>query len=185
MITKTGQLNDCSVEPFLTLPDGSKWQLLMFHYVDNGNNLFTQENATDCSEHGLYSRLKWVNQFTYGDKYEFYVIQDDVKHRWTQTSQPTANSIAGFTVISGDPVNGLAKASQSNSYLGYDQWWGACGCWTKYTSGGKSGIPGFGTHGTGAAGIAENYIALYARIDTPKAFIENNDIASGSIIYEY
>jgi len=40
-ITRTGIWNGKIVEPFLTLSDGSNWQLLLFHYVDGGNNLFT------------------------------------------------------------------------------------------------------------------------------------------------
>ena len=37
-ISKTGILNGLAIEPFITLADGSKWQLLLFHYVDKGNN---------------------------------------------------------------------------------------------------------------------------------------------------
>lgn len=181
-ISKTGILSATPIEPYLNLSDGSKWQLLLFHYVDGGNNLFTQSNATDCNDWGLYSRLKWVDEFTYDNKYEFYVIQDGIEHRWTQTSKPTASSITGLTVISGNPVNGLAKASQSNAYLGYGSWWGACGSWTKYTTGGKTGIPGFGPHG--ADGMCEKYLALYARIETPKAFVEDG-CAQAQEIYEY
>jgi hypothetical protein len=86
------------------LADGSKWQLLLYHYVDNGNNLFTSANATYCNDFGLFSRLAWINNFTYDSKYEFYIIQDGVEHRWTQTSAPTATSPAGLTVITGNPV---------------------------------------------------------------------------------
>ena len=181
-ISKTGILTGNIIEPFISLADGSNWQLLLFHYVDHGNNLFTSSNATYCDDWGLYSRLKWINNFTYNGKYEFYVVQDDVEHRWTQTSQPTASSITGFTVITGNPVNGLAKANQSNTYIGYDVWWGACGCWTKFTSGSKVGIPGFGPHGTAA--LCEKYLALYARIEKPKVFVEDGRIQGGQF-YEY
>ncbi len=182
-ITRTGIWNGKIVEPFLTLSDGSNWQLLLFHYVDGGNNLFTQDNATDCNEFGLYSRLKWIDDFTYDNKYQFYVIQDGVQHRWTQTSKPTAATISGMTVISGYPVNGLAKANQKNSYLGYNSWWGACGCWTSYTTDGVTGIPGFGTHS--AVGMCTDYLALYARIDKPKVFLERNNIENCFSIYEF
>ena len=181
-ISKTGILSANLIEPYLTLSDGSNWQLLLYHYVDGGNNLFTSSNATDCNEWGLYSRLKWINEFTYNDKYEFYVRQDGVEHRWTQTNKPTASSIAGLTVITGNPVNGLAKANQSNTYIGYNSWWGACGCWTSYSTGGKTGIPGFGTHN--AAGICTQYLALYARVTEPHAFLEDGG-AQGVQLYEY
>ncbi len=183
-ITKKGQLNGTDIiEPFLTLADGSKWQLLLYHYVDKGNNLFTSSNATFCNDPGLYSRLAWVDDFIYDKKYEFYVIQDGTIHRWTQTSAPTASSITGFTVISGNPVYGLAKStSQSNTYLGYSSWWGACGCWTKYTLSGKAGIPGFG--GASVTGMCTQYLALYARIDNIHAFVENG-ISSANNFYEY
>ena len=181
-IEKTGTLNDDIIEPFITLPDGSNWQLLLFHKVDNGTRLFTSSNATYCNNYGLFSRLAYINNFTYNNKYEFYVIQDGKEFRWTQTSQPTASSIAGKTVISGylDPVNGLAKASQSNTYIGYNAWWGACGCWTQYSTGGKTGIPGFGSHDVN--GMCTDYLALYARIEKPYAFKENNSIQANEFI---
>lgn len=181
-ISQSGILTGNIVEPFISLADGSNWQLLLFHYVDYGNNLFTSSNAIYCDDWGLYSRLKWINNFTYNSKYEFYVIQDGIEHRWTQTSQPTASSITGLTVITGNPVNGLAKANQSNTYIGYNSWWGACGSWTSYTAGGKTGIPGFGTHN--ANGICQKYLALYARIEKPKAFAEDGGI-QGVEFYEY
>ena len=165
-ITKTGQIKGIVVEPFLTLPDGSKWQLLLFHYVDKGNHLFTQNNATYNNEWGLFSRLKWINDFTYNNLYEFYVIQDGTIHRFTQTSQPTATAPAGLTVITGNPVQGIAKANQPNSYMGYSSWWGALGCWTQYTTGGVTDL------------------TVYARIETPHVFFENG-IENGGNIYEY
>ena len=169
-LTKTGILYDNIVEPYLTLPDGSNWKLLLYHYVDNGDNLFTQSNATYCNDFGLYSRLKDIANYTYDGKYEYYVIQDGKEFRWTQTSSPTAASIAGLTTVSGynNPVNGLAKPSSlTQTYIGYNAWWGACGCWTKYSTGGKTGIPGFGSHDVN--GMCTKYLALYARIDKPHA----------------
>lgn len=184
-LTKTGIWDGEIVEPFLTLSDGSNWQLLLLHYVDNGNNLFTRENAINCDNFGLYSRLKWIDDFTYDNKYQFYVIQDGVQHRWTQTSIPTASSSAeGMTIILGNPVNGIAKATnQSQSYFGYNAWWGACGCWTKYSSEGKSGIQGFGPHG--ADGICSQYLILYARIDSPKLFLQKNGVKNRVSFYEF
>jgi len=82
-ISKTGILSAKIVEPFIALSDGSQWQLLLFHLVDNGNNLFTSSNAGYCNDHGLFSRLNWIDSFTYNSKYEFYVIQDGTTHRWT------------------------------------------------------------------------------------------------------
>lgn len=182
-ITKTGIFKGQIVEPFLTLADGSKWKLMLYHYIDKGNNLFTTSNATYCNDLGLYSRLININDFKYDNKYEFYVIQDGKIFRWTQTSQPTASSISGRTDIVGTPVYGLAKnTSQSNSYLGYSTWWGACGCWTSYSTGGATGIPGFG--GSNANGIAQYYLALYTRIEDFNAFAEDK-IISGQNIYEY
>lgn len=168
-LTKTGILYDNMIESIKVLPDDSYWQLVLFHYVDGGNNLFTSTNAIDCNEFGLFSRLKDIDNFTYNNKYEFYVIQDDTEFRWTQTNKPTASAISGLSVVSGytNPVNGLAKASQSNTYIGYGSWWGACGCYTSYTQSGKTGIPGFGPHN--ANGICTRYLALYARIPSPSA----------------
>ena len=81
-ITKTGTWNNLIVEPFITLSDNSKWQLLLFHEVKNGTNLFTASTCSYNNEIGLWSRLKWVDLFSYSSKYEFFVIQDGTSHRW-------------------------------------------------------------------------------------------------------
>ena len=165
-LTKTGILKDNIIEPYITLSDGSHWKLLLFHWVDHGNNLFTSTNASYCNDFGLYSRLNEADNYTYNSKYEFYVLQDDHEFRWTQTNKPTAASPSGFTVVSGyaSAVQGLVKpTSLTQTYFGYNSWWGACGSWTSYSTGGKTGIPGFGPHS--ASGICENYLALYTRID--------------------
>lgn len=178
-INKQGVLTGEPIEPFITLPDGSSWRLMMFHYIDKGTHLFTQANAQYSNEWGLFSRLKYIDDVKYNNTYEYYVLQDGVPYRWTQTSAPTAASITGFTAVTGytKPTYGLAKANQSNTYLGYGSWWGACGCWTQYSSGGKTGIPGF-------TGVAEYYIALYARIDKINAFFEEDAVNANSF-YEY
>ena len=184
MISKTGIFQGNLIEPFIVLEDDSKWQLLLFHLVDNGTRLFTQSNATNCNDFGLYSRLKWIDNFTYNGDYEFYVIQDGTKFRWIQPSSPLNTTVQGLQVVTGysDPVNGLARCSQNKTYLGQNVWWGACGCWTSYTLGGKTGIPGFGPHNSSS--MCEKFLALYARIEKPKAFIENGCI-QGNEFYEY
>ena len=181
-LTKTGILKNNIIEPYLTLPDGSKWKLMLYHYVDGGNNLFTQSNATYCNNFGLFSRLKDIANYIYDGKYEYYVVQDGKEFRWTQTSSPTASSIAGLTTVSGytNPVNGLAKANQSYTYIGYGAWWGAVGCWTSYSTGGKTGIPGFGSHD--ANGICTTYLALYTRVpNTPASFSNETSYATNFI----
>lgn len=181
-LNKQGILYNNIIEPFITLPDGSKWQLILFHKVDNGTRVFTSDNATYCNEYGLFSRLAYINDFTYNDQYEFYVIQDGTEFRWVQTSQPTAASITEKTVVEGynDPVNGLAKANQSYTYIGYNAWWGACGSYRSYTLDGKTGIPGFGPHTS--AGICTDYLALYARIEEPHIFIEESSAQAEEFI---
>lgn len=182
-LTKSGILFDQIVEPYLTLSDGSKWKLMLCHYVDNGRRLFTSSNATYCNELGLYSRLNEITNYSYDNKYEYYVIQDGKEFRWTQTSSPTATSISGLTTVSGylNPVNGLAKpTSLTQTYIGYGSWWGACGCWTSYSTGGKTGIPGFGSHD--ANGICENYLALYARISDTQFKLKDELVEAAEFI---
>lgn len=182
-ITRTGILKSKQIISHnLTLPDQSEWKLMLFHYVDKGNHLFTKDNAGYCNEWGLYSRLQFLDKMKYDNKYEFYVIQDDIVYRWTQTSSPTASSIAGMTVIQGNPVNGIADAGSANTYFGYGSWWGACGCWTKYTTGGVSGIPGFGPHGV--EGMCTEYLALYARVPNFQVSVDRNQTINGNYIYE-
>ena len=184
-ITKTGLFSDnYIIEPYMTLADGSYWQLMLYHYIKTGNtfNLFTASNNTYCNDFGLYSRLAWIDDFKYDNKYEFYVIQDGKLFRWTQTSKPTAGSINGMTTILGNPTNGLARAYPNYTYLGYNTWWGACGSTQSYSTGGASGIPGFGPHN--AEGIAQYYLALYTRIENPKASIDTTS-TFGNNFYEY
>ena len=182
-ITKTGILFDQIIEPYLTLPDGSKWKLMLYHYVDYGQNLFTSSNASYCNDLGLYSRLNKIQNYSYDGKYEYYVIQDDKEFRWTQTSSPIATSISGLTTISGylNPVNGLAKpTSLTQTYIGYNSWWGACGCWTSYSVGGKTGIPGFGSHDKNS--ICEKYLALYTRITEINFKLKNGFVEANEFI---
>lgn len=176
-ITKTGQLKLQIVEPFITLSDGSQWQLLCAHYIDHGNNMFTSSNAGYCNLPGLYSRCKYADQFLLNGKYEFYAIQDGKTMRWTQTNAPSASSIAGFTVISGPVTRGLVR-NGGNTYFGYGSWWSAVGCWTTYGSGATLGIPGMDSTN------AVEYLNVYGRINTPIAFTEDS-VMSGTNIYEY
>lgn len=176
-ISKTGIFNGQIIEPFLILPDDSQWRLLCFHYIDNGKHLFTKEKAPYCNEQGLYSRCKYADYYKYNNTYEYYVIQDDIIHRWTQTSAPSSSSLSGFTIITGDPRVGLVK-NGGNTYFGYNSWWGAVGCWTLWSSGGYTGVPGFG-------GLtAHNYLAIYARVNNFNAFEEETNL-NGREIYEY
>lgn len=180
-ITKTGIFNGQIIEPFITLSDGSKWQLICGHLIDGGNHLFTSTNAGYCNDYGLYSRCQYADAFKYGNLWEFYVIQDGKKMRWTQTNAPSATSPSGFTSILGNPTQGLVR-NNSATYFGYNSWWSAVGCWTSYTLNGKKGIPGFGPHTV--EGIATDYLFVYARIEIPHAFAEDG-IISGKEIYEY
>lgn len=178
-ISKTGILQAQFVEPYLTLSDGSNWQLLLFHLVDNGTRLFTSSNCGYCNDFGLYSRLQWIDSFIYNSKYEFYVIQDGTAHRWTQTNAPwTTTSVAGFTAVSGSPGGGICKCNGNTALAATNttsNWWRACGCYKIY----NSGIPGFNST------TCKQYLALYARIDKPKVFFEKNEAAQGVEFYEY
>lgn len=178
-INKQGVLSGYPVEPFQVLPDGSTWRLLLFHVIDYGTHLFTPDLAPYSNEWGLFSRLKYADEFKYDDKYEFYVIQDGREFRWTQTSKPTDATIAGFAAVTGytKPDYGLAKGNQTSSYFGYNSWWGAAGSYTKFTSNGATGIPGF-------TGVAKNYLALYVRVPDIHAFMEE-DAVNANNFYEY
>lgn len=178
-ITKTGIFNGQIVEPFLILPDGSKWRLLCYHYIDHGNNLFEKAKAGYCNDWGLYSRCQYADNYKYNNSYEYYAIQDGKEMRWTQTSAPHATSISGFTVVSGPVTRGLARPNaNNNTYFGYGSWWSAVGCWTVYGSGATRGIPGMDSTN------AIYYLAVYARVDDFNAFAEDK-IINGNQIYEY
>lgn len=176
-LTKTGIFKDYIVEPFMTLSDGSKWQLLLYHQVNNGTNLFTSSNAGFNNGFGLYSRLNYIDNFTYDSKYEFYVIQDGVVYRWTQTNAPlTTTSVTGFTAVTGSPGSGICKCN-GNTLLAKtgttSNWWNACGCWTIY----NGGIPGFGS-----SVVCKKHLILYARISEPKFKIANLSVYANNLI---
>jgi len=116
----------------------------MFHYVDDGKNLFTSSNANNCNDFGLFSRLKDIDDFKLNNRYEFYAIQDDTEYRWIQNNAPlTTTSVAGFSAVSGynSPGAGICKCS-GNTLLARTNstgnWWNAFGCYTLYSG----GIPG-------------------------------------------
>lgn len=185
-ITKAGTWNNLIVEPFITLSDNSKWQLLLFHEVKKGTNLFTASTCSYNNGIGLWSRLKWVDLFSYSSKYEFFVIQDGTSHRWYQTNAPyTTTSVTGFSKITGTVRSGLCKNSTYGclAISPSTPWWNLCGGYSSYSTGGAVGIPGFGSND--ASGICQDYLALYARIVEPKAFIEKYDVTNGNNIYEY
>lgn len=177
-LTKTGIMYDNMIESIMTLPDGSHWQLLMFHYVDNGKNLFTSTNASNCNDFGLFSRLKDIDSFKIGNQYEFYAIQDGTAYRWIQTNAPlTTTSVAGFAAVSGytSPGAGICKCAgktllaRTNST---GNWWNAMGCYTIY----NNGIPGFNSV------VCKKYIALYARIPNADAKLSNQTANSFEFI---
>ena len=62
-------------------------------------------------------------------------------------------------------------------------WWNSCGAMQSYSQAGAVGIAGFGPDG--ADGVCQDYLALYARVVEPKAFIEKYDVTNGNNIYEY
>ena len=177
-INKQGILNSGNpVEPYIILPDGAIFRLILFHVVEKGTHLFTQSNAAYCNDWGLFSRLQYADVLKYDNRWEYYAIQDGMPYRWTQTSAPSATSIAGPTAVTGYtcPQYGLAKASQTKAYFGYNAWWGAAGAWTSYTTDGKTGIPGFN-------GLCTNYLALYARVNKLIAFAEEDAVNANQFI---
>lgn len=185
-VSKPGVLQGEFVEPFITLSDGTKWQLILFHYVDHGDHLFTEQNAGYCNEYGLFSRLQYADAFQYSDeKWHFYVIQDGIEYRWLQPFAPTAGASTVVNGYSGypEPIYGIATGgNHTESYSSGNVSWGQCGSWTKKTLDGKSGIGGFG--GSTSDNICQYYLALYARIDTPIAFFENG-VANANSFQEY
>ena len=179
-LTKTGVMYDNMVEPFITLSDGSYWQLLMFHYVDDGKNLFTSSNANNCNDFGLFSRLKDIDGFKLNNQYEFYAIQDSTAYRWIQTNAPlTTTAVAGFSVVSGynSPGAGICKCN-GNTLLARtnttSNWWNAFGCYKLY----NGGIPGLNSV------VCKKYLALYARIEKVDVKI-SNQIANASHFIEF
>ena len=80
--------------------------------------------------------------------------------------------------------SGICKNSQKGALAisSTTPWWNCCGSYTSYTTSGVTGIPGFGPNTT--AGMCTQYLKLYARINKPIAFFED-DRAQGTEFYEY
>jgi len=150
--------------------NGNRFMLLLWHDNKQGAQLFTSSNATRNEEPGLFSRIYLLESapalFQTDGKFEFIALMpddNDLIYRWTQTSNPmTTTSVSGFTNISNSTA-GLSKYN-SNTYLRTQAtWWGAVGCWTAYTQGGRRGIPGFG--GNSDANVCTGLMLLYAKIN--------------------
>jgi hypothetical protein len=144
--------------------------MLVLHHNAPATNLFTQANARDCDEENLFSKLKiFFNNNSLmrsNGTYEFMAKEKlesgstEQTFRWTQTSNPTANTCAGYTLVS-QTMNpnrnfGLAYGPTGSCvFSNKSTWWCATGSWTPY----QGGIPGFG-------GIVKTgYVDLYVRVD--------------------
>ena len=172
---------------------GALWLKIFDHNNNAGTVVFAnQAEALLSTTEDKFSRLCLLSNLKSSDgKYEFLLEYPDDRlgqyNRWIQTSNPTVDSIAGYTAIHIDWAEsswgGLAPStSTTRTFIdgspGAGSWWYAIGAYTKYTDGGKTGIPG--NSPPSVTGRAQ----LWVRIDNvanPKLNLQitkSNDIIS-------
>ena len=146
-----------------------EWMLVLHHNAP-ATNLFTRDNAKNCDEENLFSRLRIFDNNDSlrrsNGTYEFMVKEKleatsaEQTFRWTQTSNPTATTCTGYALVS-QTTNpnrnfGISFGPTGNClYSNKASWWCATGSWTAY----QGGIPGYG------GVVKTGYMDLYVRID--------------------
>lgn len=135
--------------------NGGGWTRIFVHRVSGG--LFANDsealeiNSSDIDA-DLYSILVHLNYFKRDSKFEFWLNYPEIDNanegnHWTQTSNPTVDSISGYTAISVDHTSkfwgGLEKSGPSTFIDGsvtHGNWYYAIG--SKSNWGGAGKIPG-------------------------------------------
>lgn len=154
---------------------GCTW-LKVLHHNAPATNLFTTANRKNNDDENLFSRLGLFDDTTMfkmtNGKYQF-MVREKLESTstenigiWTQTSSPTASTIAGYAQIyssTGSWPRSFGLTHQSANAV-FDEsgsgWWCACGCSTAY----QGGIPGFWGN------VKTGYIDLYIRVDDTQFF---------------
>ena len=144
----------------------------VLHHNAPASNLFTTANRKNIETENLYSKLGLFddpNAFKSKDgKYQF-MVREKLEASstenvgiWTQTSCPTASTLAGYTQIwssTGSWPRTFGLTHQDDRAVfddsGSTTWWCSCGCSTAWSG----GIPGF--YGV----VKTGYLDLYIRVD--------------------
>jgi hypothetical protein len=136
--------------------NGGGWTRLFVHKTAGG--LFSSKNDAKEKNTGdidadLYSQLIHLSDFKRDAKFEFWLNYNELDgndggNRWTQTSNPLTDDIAGYTAISADHTSrfwgGLEPDKGNNTLLdgsvGHSNWYYAIGSINYWPSSGT--IPG-------------------------------------------
>ena len=91
------------------------WLKIFYHFIDDGKNLFTREEAFNCNSDVKYSILSELNSsFQIRGKYEFLLEYNElgVYNRWRQTHLPNEVYESGEPYNEGfEEIHSGAKAS--------------------------------------------------------------------------
>lgn len=191
-ITRTGQTRANYFQEYFVDGSGNKFMLLLFHDNKKGTQLFTTANQSNNLQYGLYSRLYLLESapdaFKDGSGYfEFYATMPDdnnLIYRWKQTSNPmTTTSISGYSNISNTSTGLVSDTTTSRTRLRMNAtWWGAVGCCTSYSTGGVTGIPGYG--GSSVTNMCTGIMTLYAKVNEV-VLRDYSNLLLGNELYEY
>lgn len=168
---------------------GYTW-LKVLHHNSPATNLFTSANGKRNDDSNLYSRLGLFDNNTNfrmpNNRYQFMVREKlestSVENQgiWTQTTNPTASTAAGFQLVSSNVTlpRSFALTHQDSRAVfddsGSTTWWCSCACNTAY----NGGIPGF--YGI----VKTGYVDLYVRVDDTK-YLGIADVPSDYTILSY
>ncbi len=123
--------------------NGGGWTRLFVHKTAGGlfasKNDAKEKNTNDINA-DLYSQLTHLSDFKRDSKFEFWLHYDELDgndggNRWTQTSNPISESIAGYTAINADHTSrfwgGLEPDTGNNTLIdgsvGHSNWFYAIG----------------------------------------------------------
>lgn len=138
------------------LDDGSEWARIFWHDVSSNTTYFTNSSeAKNCNLANRFSRLSYINNYRYNDKYEFmlcYPKYSTTKYnRWIQTANPlttTANATQtadtmGYRGVHIDFTTnwkyGIGLSSSSQAFMdceaGHTNWFGGIGLYSNFQGG--------------------------------------------------
>lgn len=152
---------------------GCTW-LRLLHHNAPATNLFKESTKGNSVSDNLFSKLYlFTNSDRFkgnGGKFEF-VAKEKLEsssaentYRWAQTSNPTASTVTGYSLISQTYSAGRNFGLKNGGSYGFchngSTWWCCCGSVSAY----QGGIPGFG------GVVKTGYIDLYIRVDGTSYF---------------
>ena len=80
--------------------------------------------------------------------------------QWSQNTNPVTNTNTP-TILSGSCTFGGLRKNGTNTFMSRpSNWWAATGCWTQFTGGGVTGIPGYYDQSHACSGSMDLFVKV-------------------------